>query len=83
MSSFAIFPSVPLHCEVDLQCEKLTSAVGVKMSIYNSAGLLITVALIIAVEITAPLSVQSVQAFLCLLCCVPFYGLLCFLDAFH
>lgn len=56
------------------KCEKSTSAVSVEeMSAYNSAGLVDHCGFDYScAKITAPLTVQSVQAFFCLLCCVPF-----------
>lgn len=65
-------------------CEESMSAVGVQeKSAYNSAGLLITVSLIIAVQNnSSPLCTICAQAFLCRLCCLPFNGLLCHVDVF-
>lgn len=66
------------------KCEKSTSAASVKeMSAYNSAGLVDHCGFDYScAKITAPLTVQSVQAFFCLLCCVPFNRVLCFFDGF-
>lgn len=67
-----------------IMCEESTSAVGVReKSAYNSAGLLIAVSLIIAVQNnSSPRRTICAQAFLCQLRCLPFNGLLCGADVF-